>query len=132
MKWQKAPEELKTTLDLAMQGVDCERRLMFGYPAYFINRNMFIGLYRDQLFMRLPETVASTLQGKRGADIRNLEPMPGRPMKDYFVIPRELHMDQAELRRLMQAALEHTRTLKPKVPRAASRKKKARPKPGKS
>jgi hypothetical protein len=81
--------------------------------------------------MRLPETVASTLHGKGGAAIRNLEPMPGRPMKDYFVIPRDLYMDQAELRTLMEAALEHTRTLKPKAPRAASPKKKAKPKPGK-
>jgi TfoX/Sxy family transcriptional regulator of competence genes len=132
MKWQKAPEELKNILDLAMQGVDCERRLMFGYPAYFINRNMFIGLYQEQLFMRLPEPVVSSLKGKTSSPVRNLEPMPGRPMTDYVVIPRELYMDRAKLKRLVGAALNHTKTLKPKEPRVAPpAKKKAGPKPPK-
>ncbi|MCX7039645.1 MAG: hypothetical protein NT005_11015 [Spirochaetes bacterium] len=47
MKWRKAPEDLKTTLDLAMQGIGAEKRMMFGFPAYFINTNMFVGLFAE-------------------------------------------------------------------------------------
>ena len=53
MKWVKAPDELKILLEEVMKGVDCEKRPMFGYPAYFINSNMFVGLFQDQLFVRL-------------------------------------------------------------------------------
>ena len=55
MKWAKAPDELKILLEEVMKGFDCEKRLMFGYPAYFINSNMFVGLFQDQLFVRLSE-----------------------------------------------------------------------------
>jgi len=118
MKWQKAPEDLKRVLDSAMQGIECEKRPMFGYPAYFINRNMFIGLFQDQLFMRLSESTLSALKGKSIA-VRNLEPMPGRPMKDYFVIPRELLRSPPDLRHLVEEAAQYARTLKPKPSKAA-------------
>jgi hypothetical protein len=47
MKWRKAPHELKATLDLAIKGIGSEKRMMFGFPAYFINTNMFIGLFAE-------------------------------------------------------------------------------------
>ena len=66
MKWVKAPEELKGVLAAGMEGIDCEKRLMFGYPAYFINSNMFSGLFQASVFIRLspepacqPEKAAS-------------------------------------------------------------------------
>jgi len=40
MKWEKASEELKAFLGKAMAGIDCENRLMFGYPAYFIRKHL--------------------------------------------------------------------------------------------
>ena len=120
MKWQKAPEDLKRVLDSAMQGIECEKRPMFGYPAYFINRNMFIGLFQDQLFMRLSESTLSALKGKSIA-VRNLEPMPGRPMKDYFVIPRELLLSPPDLRHLVEEAAQYARTLKPSKPARKTR-----------
>ena len=41
MKWTKAPEALKETIETLMMSVESEKKPMFGYPAYFINRNMF-------------------------------------------------------------------------------------------
>jgi len=29
---------------------------MFGYPAYFINGNMFVGVFADKLFLRLSDS----------------------------------------------------------------------------
>jgi len=51
MKWVKAPDELKILPEEVMKGFECEKRLMFGYPAFFINSNMFAGLFQDQLFV---------------------------------------------------------------------------------
>ncbi|WXG47581.1 MAG: TfoX/Sxy family protein [Candidatus Atabeyarchaeum deiterrae] len=53
MKWKKAPPELVDFLAEKMRGVKCEFRKMFGYPAYFINGNMFVGIHGDSLFIRL-------------------------------------------------------------------------------
>ena len=113
MKWVKAPEALKKLLEDAMQGVECEKRPMFGYPAYFINRNMFIGLFQDQLFVRLSdEHLASLL--KKHPSIRNLEPMPGRPMKAYFVLPRDLYTNARALKQIIELSAKNTRQLAPK------------------
>ena len=52
--------QLKAHIEDLMQDVDCEKRPMFGYPAYFINKNMFAGLFQDKLFLRLsPDQVTS-------------------------------------------------------------------------
>jgi TfoX/Sxy family transcriptional regulator of competence genes len=55
MKWKAAPEQLKSHLEQMLAGVDCEKKVMFGYPAYFINQYMFAGLFEDKLFIRLSE-----------------------------------------------------------------------------
>ncbi|MGA2479723.1 MAG: TfoX/Sxy family protein [Spirochaetia bacterium] len=114
MKWTKAPETLKKLLEDAMVGIECQKRPMFGYPAYFINGNMFIGLFQDQLFVRFSADQLARLL-KKYPSIRNLEPMPGRPMKDYFVLPRELYDSPQALREAINASVEHTRQLAPKA-----------------
>jgi hypothetical protein len=62
LKWAKAPEEHKLTIDSLMKGVDCEKRPMFGYPAYFIKKNMFAGLFQDKLFLRLSPDQVTVLK----------------------------------------------------------------------
>jgi TfoX/Sxy family transcriptional regulator of competence genes len=114
MKWIKAPEELKVLLETTMKDIDCEKKPMFGYPAYFINKNMFAGLFQDQLFVRLSELQLQELRRKHPS-ISNLEPMPGRPMKDYFVIPQAICAKPAELSQIVTKASEHARTLAPKA-----------------
>jgi TfoX/Sxy family transcriptional regulator of competence genes len=122
MKWVKAPDELKKLLEDVMEKIDCEKRPMFGYPAYFINRNMFAGLFQDQLFVRLSaEQLASYL--KKFPAIRNLEPMAGRPMKNYYVLPRDLLTNTKALKEAVKQSSEYTRglpvkekTAKPKPP----------------
>jgi hypothetical protein len=41
MQWEKASQEDADLLSSRMAKVECERRIMFGYPAYFNNKNMF-------------------------------------------------------------------------------------------
>ena len=114
MKWVKAPEELKARIESLMKAVDCEKRPMFGYPAYFINKNMFAGLFQDKLFFRLsPEQVTSL--GKAFPSLGNLEPMPGRPMKDYYVIPEKLFQDGPKMAKVVEDAAAWCRSLPEKV-----------------
>ncbi len=59
-------------------------RPMFGSVAAFANGQMFMGLFADELFFRLPEAErAAALAG----GCRPLEPMPGRPMREYVSVP---------------------------------------------
>lgn len=59
-------------------------RKMFGCPCAFINGNMFAGVFEDSLFVRL--SVADRIAlAQYGA--RPFEPLPGRPMREYVVVP---------------------------------------------
>ena len=123
MKWIKAPEELKAFIESLMQSVDCEKRPMFGYPAFFIKKNMFAGLFQDKLFLRLsPEQLASLKEAF--PTIANLEPMPGRPMKDYFVIPEKLYRDKKQMPKVVEECAAYCQTLavKASTPKKASKK----------
>jgi TfoX/Sxy family transcriptional regulator of competence genes len=123
LKWTKAPEELKARIDSLMQGINCEKHPMFGYPAYFINKNMFAGLFQDKLFLRLSPEQVTTLRKSLPA-IVNLEPMPGRPMKEYWVLPEELYNDAKKIQKALKEASEHCAKLPPKAKRPGKKQKK--------
>ena len=62
-------------------------RPMFGNVAGFVNGNMFIGLFGNDLFVRLSNGDRAALLQEEGSSV--LEPLKGRPMKEYAVIPKE-------------------------------------------
>ena len=84
MEWKKAPEELVDFITKRMTDIKSDYRKMFGYPAYFINGNMFVGVFADKLFLRLSEPDTAELM-KTCKDVSSFEPMKGRPMKGYVV-----------------------------------------------
>jgi TfoX/Sxy family transcriptional regulator of competence genes len=122
-EWKKASEEMKALIEAAMAGVDCVKRPMFGYPAFFINGNMFSGLFRDFFFLRLPEDQKASLERLYG-ELPALAPMPGRPMKDYVVLPEKLVRDGKRLGAVITAAAEWAGTLPAKKPKNGKPKKK--------
>ncbi len=61
-------------------------RPMFGNISAFVNGNMFFGLFGNDLFVRLSEEDRQELLKKKGASV--LEPMKGKRMKEYVLIPR--------------------------------------------
>ncbi len=61
-------------------------RPMFGNESAFVNGNMFFGLFGNYLFVRLSEEDCKDLLKQRGASL--LEPMKGRPMKEYVSMPK--------------------------------------------
>jgi TfoX/Sxy family transcriptional regulator of competence genes len=55
MAWKKSPKELTDLLYEYLKDVDCQKRKMFGFPAYFKNENMFAGTFEEHMFLRLSQ-----------------------------------------------------------------------------
>jgi len=60
-------------------------RPMFGNLAAFVNGNLFAGLFGEDLFVRLPADESTAVKEQGG---RDFEPMPGRAMKGYVIVPK--------------------------------------------
>jgi TfoX/Sxy family transcriptional regulator of competence genes len=60
-------------------------RPMFGNKAAFVNGNMFLALFGTHVAVRLPDEDRTELLESKGTSI--FEPMPGRAMKEYVVLP---------------------------------------------
>ena len=86
MAWKKSPEELTTFLDESLSNVNCTKRKMFGFPAYFINGNMFSGTFEEDLFLRLSREDRDKIT-KHNTGVKPFEPMKGRAMKEYVAQP---------------------------------------------
>lgn len=112
--WRKSPEDLSAIFRAALPpGPGVERRQMFGYPAAFVNGNMATGLHQDQVIVRLPAAERKVLLAKPGA--RTFEPMPGRPMVEYIVVPPNLVVKAAALHGWIVKAVAYARSLPPKI-----------------
>ena len=120
MAWRKSPPGLIAAFDAALpDDPRVERRKMFGYPAAFANGNLFTGLHQESLMVRLPE--------KQRGDVAKLgggpfEPMPGRPMREYVVLPGAVIADKRALSAWLNKSLAHTASLPPKTKTAGKRK----------
>lgn len=118
-KWRKSPDALVALFDAALPDDQrVERRKMFGYPCAFVGGHMFTGLHQDDLVVRLSETERQRLIEQHGA--RAFEPMPGRIMREYVVLPAEILASRAKTAAWLQRGLAYASTLSPK-PRKARR-----------
>ena len=119
-KWEKSPEALVQLLDRVLpEGPNIERRKMFGYPCAFVNGNMFAGLFAKQMFVRLSVEERLAMMADQGA--KPLEPMPGRPMKDYIVVPPALMIRETALKALVARAMTFGAGLAPKIKKAGGK-----------
>ncbi len=101
-------------------------RPMFGNLAAFANGNMFMGLFGQAVFVRLAEAERAELLREPGA--RGFEPMAGRPMREYVVLPEAWHQDPALMQPWIGRSLEWAAGLPGKAPTRARASKKARAK----
>ena len=90
-------------------------KLMFGNDAAFVNGNLFFGIYGPDLFVRLSQDDAKELLSFDGS--RAFEPMPGRPMTGYIVVPRAWRNKPEELQDWVRRSLNWTATLPAKKPK---------------
>ena len=116
MKWRKSSEVLVAKFSaLVPEDPSVERRKMFGYPAEFVGGNLFMGLHREALILRLSEKDRSSLLRVAGASI--FEPMPGRPMREYVVVPPSMIDRATSPARWIGRSLDYARSLPPKSAR---------------
>ena len=116
MDWEKPSPELIRILEEAAEPFSViERRKMFGCPAYYINGNMFTGVYGRQLFLRLPPEMRAELQSS--LDAKPFEPLAGRPMKEYMSMPEAIVNDTGALDEWMRRSVEFVSSMPPKQPK---------------
>ena len=85
MAWRKSPPELMAAFDVELpDDFRVERRKMFGYPAAFVNGNLFAGLHQEDVVVRLSEGERKALEKSGG---RPWEPTAGRVMREYMLLP---------------------------------------------
>jgi TfoX/Sxy family transcriptional regulator of competence genes len=125
MSWKKAPDELVDTFEAVRPGPPAVHKQMFGFPCCFVNGNMFMGLHEDRMVLRLDEVERGRLLAMEGA--QPFEPMPGRPMKEYVVVPGSLLGDRVGLAQWVGKSLAFAASLPPKGKGATPRASKTPP-----
>jgi hypothetical protein len=108
----KSPPELIERFATVMDRYpDTVRKKMFGYPAAFVGGNMATGLFADQWVVRLPD---GEIGPAKAAGASPFEPMPGKPMKAFVVIPSADVDDDAAIGAWVERGLAHAASLPPK------------------
>lgn len=105
--FSKSPPELAERFAAALpDDPSITRRPMFGWPSATVGGHMFASLHRDAVVVRLPPD-----QVPGG---REFEPMPGRAMGGYTVLPAEAAADADALRPWLERAFRAAAALPPK------------------
>lgn len=114
--WSKSPPDLVERFEATMSAVaGASIRKMFGYPAAFAaNGHMFTGLHQDRWVIRLPDEARAELAAAGGVPF---EPMPGRPMREYLVIPGSILADAGALDSWLERSRAYTEGLPAKSKR---------------
>jgi len=85
---------------------------MFGNVSAFVNGNMFLGAFGTSVFVRLSGDARDELLSEEGASV--FEPMKGRQMKDYIMIPSAWTRQPAKIRPWVSRSLDLISKLPPK------------------
>ncbi len=117
MKWKKPSEKMIEFFDQVLpKSLNVERKKMFGYPVGFTNGNMFMGLHSDGIILRLGEVERESFIRQYNARI--FEPMLGRRMHEYVVVPENLLADITSLKTWCEKSYGYASKLKPKEKKA--------------
>ncbi len=116
--WPSVPAPLAARFTRAVAGLrDVTTRRMFGCPAAFTAGHMFAGLFADSMFLRLPAAERDRFIRAFGA--APFEPVRGRVMREYVVVPPEVLAAPRTLAGALAKAHAYASSLPPKAPRAA-------------
>lgn len=91
-----------------------ERRTLFGCPAAFVGGHLAGTVFRDQLVLRIAASALDALH--EGRTPLPFEPLPGRRMRELYVVPRGVESDRDELARWIAHALDRVAAWPPKTP----------------
>jgi TfoX/Sxy family transcriptional regulator of competence genes len=113
MKMPKPSEESKAALARVIPDEPAVTiKPMFGQMSGFVNGNMFVGIFGDELILRLPEDEISKVKKSGG---RDFEPVAGHKMGGYVVYAGAWR--DRPPRDLIKRALEHARKMPAKKPK---------------
>jgi len=90
-------------------------RPMFGNLSAFVNGNMFCGLFGEDLFVRVSDEDQAKIRKQGG---KAFEPMPGRAMTGYVVVPSSWRTKPDAARTWIVTALRWSKALPPKGAKA--------------
>jgi TfoX/Sxy family transcriptional regulator of competence genes len=120
MAWRRSPEVLiQLFADALPDDARIERRKMFGYPCAFIGGHLFAGLHQESFIVRLSEADRARAKAQHGA--RAFEPMPGRSMREYVVLPDATLTNRRQLSSWLRRALDYAGSLPAKSPKKAKK-----------
>ena len=125
-KWKPAPREAVAAFETATSGLpEAEPRKMFGYSCVFAKGNMFAGLHEAGMVLRLPEKQRTEFLRLKGA--KQFEPLQGRVMREYVVVPKVLLNVPERLRVWVEKSLDYVLSLpaKPKKSSGTGRREKS-------
>ncbi len=91
MAWKKPSQELAELHEKVMKPYFSEKRQMFGFQTFFVNGNMFTGIYEDGITLRFSQKDKEEILGKYD-EIKPFIPL-GRPMREYVLIPESFLSD---------------------------------------
>jgi TfoX/Sxy family transcriptional regulator of competence genes len=117
MKWEKMSKEAAQRLEAIVKPFACQKKPMIGHEVYWVNGNMFAGVFQSLLFFRLSQQDQKEFLEKY-KDAKQFEPMAGRPMKDYVVIPESVLGDSKALGEWVKRSYDYTASLPVKKPKA--------------
>ena len=81
---------------------------MFGGVCHLINGNMFCGVHKDSLILRLGETAAREATGLRG--VRKFD-ITGKPMKGWVMVTEKGYRNDKDLKSWLEKAKKFAKTL---------------------
>jgi len=118
-KMDKSPPALVARFDeLAGLVPDAERKPMFGYPSCQARGYMFMSLFGDHLVLRLAGDDLDAFTASYGE--HPFEPMAGRPMKGFVLVPSDL-TGSDDVDAWVRRAREGVDRLPPKKPKPAKK-----------
>ena len=120
MAWKKSPEKLVQFITDRMSFEECEPRKMFGYQCFFKNTQMFTGLFEDKLFLRLGPADIDDLK-RKNKDVEGFQPLPGRTMKEYIIIPERIYKNEKAFDVLLAKSIKYVSSLPPKKKKIKSK-----------
>lgn len=120
MAWESASTEQSLLLETMLAPFDCQKRMMFGGPAYFVKGNMFCGVQGRNILLRLDSPDREAILAAHD-QVRPFEPM-GRPMREYVALPEGLDLPAKDLADWVGRSFAFATSLPPKEKKPPKRR----------
>ncbi|MHA1211895.1 MAG: TfoX/Sxy family protein [Candidatus Heimdallarchaeota archaeon] len=112
-KWRKPSEELFELLETLLEPFDYTKRKMFGSQSYFVNGNMFAGVFEETIFVRLKEEDREQIFQEED-DVYHFEPHEGRKMREYIILTDSIYREMPKVEQWVERAYNYADSLPPK------------------